>query len=150
LKYLVVVVAVVATVGCSSKRRIYVVMESTAPGEVVIEYANPACPPLPSMLAGVEIRIPRSGYLYTSTPINTGWSYSTYAMEGQNGSKPLELEKEIFNHSTFKYGNDACSMVGETFFFLPKGEKVKTGADMGKLFPLHHDCDPSIHAKSGA
>ena len=146
------ITATLSLYACGHRHPIYVVAEGTPAGEIVIEHSNPACLPLAASVSGVEIRVPASGYLCTSTSSYPGWSYRSYVLQGSSSRRSLKLNREIFNHSTFQYGKQGCEMVGESFFYLPGGAKVETGANFEGLFRLHHDCDPWIQAtvKPGA
>jgi len=56
-------------------------------GWVVVEYENPACPPLVTEGVYLVIRVPASGRACTSSPIPVGWRYGRYEYVFEDGRR---------------------------------------------------------------
>ena len=56
-------------------------------GWVVIQYEDPACPPLQSKGIYLVIPIPPSGRACTSSPIPLGWRYTRYEYVSPDGTR---------------------------------------------------------------
>lgn len=56
-------------------------------GWVVVQYGNPACPPLTEDGLYVVVTIPVSGHACTSTPPPTGWSSYRYEYVSTDGTR---------------------------------------------------------------
>lgn len=56
-------------------------------GWVVIQYEDPACPPLQSKGIYLVIPIPPSGHACTSSPMPKGWRYTRYEYMSPDGTR---------------------------------------------------------------
>ena len=140
---LVILCVVMVIGGCSKRVHTYTLAAGTEPGEVVIEFANPACKALPTGGFTRAIEVPASRYVCTSDPMFPPFTLEAnlyYQRTADGGRRRLRLDKEIFAPATFAsgQGQGSCQYVGERFFFAPNHASVKN-ADPVPLYLLHHD-----------
>jgi Family of unknown function (DUF6843) len=88
---------------------------------ITIEYSNPECEPLKESTFGRELNIPDTGYLCTSTAMDTEWHREIfYLIDDHNNRTEIRPEDRVFRRESFNVNQSTCKVVGEEFFYGQK------------------------------
>ena len=122
----------------------YLIPSTMKEGWVTIELGNPKCPPLSQGRGWREIAIPESGYLCTSTQMNTKRTYQSFYLVDANGKRTsLSTDKQIFKRIRIFLDplnpNPNCKDVAADAFWYGRQGKIDNQHDVA-LQKHHPEC----------
>ena len=108
-------------------------------GWVTIEYDNPNCSKIKGGPLGDEFVIPQSGYLCTSSPMETGLTYQRYYLVNDKGERTsLDIDQQIHVRASVFVSRGSCNITAETFWYGPKDKITNDKTDFIEKF--HSEC----------
>ena len=110
---------------------------------VFVEYGRSDCTPLSEGFLGREIRIPADGYLCTSSPMEMGWTYNLYYLDG-NPAVKLDSDSNILSKGSIHIIDPDCRVVAETFLLKLQVSDRPSNSGTRFIETYHPECTGGI------
>jgi hypothetical protein len=119
---IVLIAGLGALVGCRGRVREFVLAADTRPGWVAVVMGDPRCSPL-TEASTRRFEIPSSGYLCTSTPLNSRWGVDRYLLtRAAGGEKRLTIGQEVSQEQVVQLQWKQCEIKAIAFWYGAAGK----------------------------
>lgn len=131
MKILVVMIATIAAAVTAYafwplKFETYYIPVDVERGWIIVDFNNPSCEPLEENRFRRIYKIPRTGYLCTSTPPTKDWvRQSFYSADAMGKLKEIKEGQDFFHFKRLFGTFGSCTVVADAFWYKP-GDKLQT------------------------